>query len=259
MASIFKRLKNLYLRYRDEKTVFIYQMGKVGSTSLENTIENAVHLHNFYWQNHPCPIRQNGLAGFGLRAVFKRLEQRLEYFLMRLAFKRRSQTKIVTLIRSPLERNISMFFHDLDAYLFDAYTNCQRTAIPPKPTRFQSSSLLEEVFNERFDHEYPLQWFDEELKRITGIDVYDYPYKNEPQVIEKGRVSIFLCDIKDIDASEGLISRFVDQNVTLARSNLAELKWYAEQYKQFKREYNPPQSIRLLLEESKYFHHFYKK
>ena len=48
-------LTSTYRRYRNEDNILIYQMGKVGSTSLAKALgERAIQIHNFYPSNQPC-------------------------------------------------------------------------------------------------------------------------------------------------------------------------------------------------------------
>lgn len=257
MINRLKQYISLYQKFSDEQAVFVYQMGKVGSTSLEHSLNNAIHIHNFYSRNHPCQLRLLGLAGFGWRYFVKRLNQEIEYLLMRTAFNRRKHTKIITLVRKPLARNISMYFHDLDAYLFDAYTNCQRTNLPPMATREQNSALLSQVFIERFDHNYVLDWFDNEFKVMTGIDIYQHNYKRSANIIKNKKYSIFLCDISELNNEVDQLSKFIDAPFELASVNQGDNKWYAQQYDQFKTSFQVPKNIKQKIESSKYYQHFY--
>lgn len=249
----------LYKQYTHPDTVFIYQMGKVGSTALENSIEGAVHIHNFYSANHPCRVRLAGLAGFGWRYYLKRLAQECEMLVKRIAFKRRKHSKIVTLVRAPLERNISMFFHDLDCYLFALYSNCDRTPYPPAATRTQDPTVLYEAFNKHFQHEYPLSWFDRELKRMTGVDIYSHPFDKHSGFIkinEQG-CEVLCLDIRVLKRSKAAICEFLEQDIEISFANQAEHKWYGDLYAHFKHTYKPTQELVSKLEGSKFYQHFY--
>ena len=186
LKNRFKCYQQLIAQYSAEDTVFIYQMGKVGSTSLEKSLPNAAHIHAFYSKNHTCPVRLFGLKKFSLMHVFYNAEQELLWWYIRRVFKQRKKegkrTKIITLVRDPFSRNQSMFFHDLDAYLYSAHTNCANTRTDPIPTRCQTRSLLSDVFTQEFNHEYAVNWFDKEFYPMTGINIFQYVFDKDKGV-----------------------------------------------------------------------------
>ena len=230
------RHKKLIERYANEETVFIYQMGKVGSTTIENSIKNAVHF-------------------------IYRIEQGILAFILRAAFKKRKKTKIVTLVREPIKRNISMFFHDLDAYLFMAHTNCLNSRNMPLPTRNQSLDLLTEVFNQEFDHEYPINWFDKEFKPMTGINIYETAFDIDKgcSFIKNKGIEVLCIRTDKIKNCINELSRFVNEEVDLSFENQAELKWYGDLYQQFKSQYRLPNNKEQSIKQSKFYRHFFKK
>jgi len=263
LKSRFKYYQQLIAQYSAEDTVFIYQMGKVGSTTLEHSLPNAVHIHAFYSKNHTCPVRLFGLRSFSFMHFFYAVEQELLWWYIRSVFKQRQKqgktTKIITLVREPLSRNQSMFFHDLDAYLYSAHTNCLNTRPKPIPTRCQTASLLSEVFTQEFNHEYAINWFQNEFFPMTGIDVFKYPFnkaKGMSRIQEKGIDVLCLSCDKLLDNKQQL-SDFVGQNIEIESVNKAEDKWYGDLYKQFKVDYVLPESISNKISNSRFYRHFF--
>lgn len=264
--NLFQWIKHRYTQYKEllalysnEETVFIYQMGKVGSTTLEHSLPNAVHIHAFYSKNHTCPIRLKGLAKFGLEYFTNRFKQELINYFLRRVFKARKHTKIITLVRKPIERNISMFFHDLDAYLFAAHTNCLNTRSKPLPTRCQSADVLLDVFEQEFDHNYVLNWFDEEFAVMTGIDIYDYPFDSEKGycLIKQGNFEVLCLRTDKLNQNTVIISEFTGRSIELLSVNKAQDKWYAEVLEQFIQIYKPSDKLTMPIEKSKFFKHFF--
>lgn len=254
-----KRLISLYQRISDPDTIFIYQMGKVGSTSLEHSIKKAFHVHAFYSDNHTCLIRQQGLAGIGIRYFFKRAMQELEYFVMRLAFRRRAKVKIITLVREPMKRNISMFFHDLDSYLFAYYTGFTHKHALPKTTREQNVDVLKQCFLDVFPHEYPLTWFDNEFYRMTNVDIFNYPYDKQKGlgVIKTQQCDVVVLDINKLSDNTDAIERLTSQKIELGCTNVGDKKWYADLYKDFDDQDERIRSLKARFSQSKYYKHFY--
>ena len=255
--------QQLIAEYSAEDAIFIYQMGKVGSTTLEHSLPNAVHIHAFYSKNHTCPVRLLGLRKFSFMHIFYRVEQELLWWYIRRVFKQRKKqdktTKIITLVRDPFNRNLSMFFHDLDAYLFSAHTNCANTRVKPIPTRCQTTGLLSEVFTEEFNHEYALNWFDNEFYAMTGINVFQYDFDKEQgisRIQEKG-IDILCLSCEKILKNESILGDFVGTTIEIKSTNKAEDKWYGELYRQFKADYILPESISKKVLNSRLYQHFF--
>lgn len=255
------RHKQLLDSYADEKNIFIYQMGKVGSTTLENSIKNAIHIHAFYNKNYTCPVRLKGLAKFGLKHVIYRAEQEILAFLLREIFKRRKRTKIITLVRNPMARNISMFFHDIDAYLFLAHTNCLNTRKMALATRNQNLDLLSDVFNQDFEHQYPLEWFDKEFKPMTGIDIYatDFDQAQGYSIINKNNIEVMCLRTDKIKDCVGELGDFVGCDIELSLDNQADSKWYADIYREFKDNYKLPIKMQNKIKNSQFYTHFFSE
>jgi len=263
LKNRFKSHQALILKYAASDTVFIYQMGKVGSTTLENSLPNAVHLHAFYSKNHTCPVRLFGLRKLSLAHAFYTIEQELLWWYIRRVFKRRRQqgkvTKIITLVREPLSRNQSMFFHDLDAYLYMAHTNCLNTRVAAIPTRCQTTRLLSDVFTQEFNHEYAANWFDKEFLPMTGINIYQYDFDKErgvSRIQEKG-IDILCLNCEKIQENEKLLSDFVGNTIEVSSTNKAEDKWYGDLYKQFKADYALPEGVYKKIYTSRFYQHFF--
>lgn len=252
-------LKSLYQAYTDPETVFIYQMGKVGSSSLEHSIPNAYHVHAFYDHNHPCPIRQHGLAQHGLQYFYNRLRQKLHLALLRMAFRRRKQTKIITLIREPVARNVSMFFHDLDAYLFEIYSNSLNSQTKPLLTRFAGKEVVQKAFVDVFDHDYPLRWFDHEFKAMTGIDIFMTPFDADAGVsfITSGSIEVLCLRTDKLNTNANKVAEFIGQPFELNTINVADSKWYSTLYRDFKNDFEIPRPLVDKLLSSKLARHFF--
>jgi len=134
VSPILNRIRYKYhywdITHHKLPVVFVYQVGRVGSKSIERLlldigIRNTIHTHTI--TKAPRPVRQ------------------LFYDLRRTDY----PVKIVTLVRGPVERNLSYY-----GYITSSY------------------SL--EGFLETVDHEEVLRWFDDEFKEVTGIDIYQY-------------------------------------------------------------------------------------
>ena len=242
--SFISKLK----KYSSEDCILIYQMGKVGSTSIEHSLKNSIHLHTLY-NNSPCHVHQRQREG----AFFGKYSHKLMSIVRRAAIRKRKTIKIISLVRDPYQRDISMFFQDLPHWLYE-YIGSNKVN-----TKSENRTFLSEAFNKSYDNKYALTWFDKEIKRFTGIDVLTEGFnKNEGFTIyEKGKYKLLVLDVKKIANCESVISDFSGVDVQLISSNKAENKWYSELYRNFKNEHVFSDLYNYELKKSKFWKVFF--
>ncbi|MFC6670553.1 putative capsular polysaccharide synthesis family protein [Marinobacterium aestuariivivens] len=222
------RLKSVWDTYSNPDNIIIYQMGKVGSSSLEKSIPNSIHTHMMYG-NSPCHVhldqRRRGL---------KKAVGFIGDSIKRAAVMQRDEIKIITPIREPAARNVSMFFQDLAHWI---YHYCD---LGNHDNRFDDSRFLEKVFQDAFDHKYALDWFDTEFRRFTGVDIYATPYNKEQGYMEirQGKFHILIIDSKRIKENISIIETFSGRKIDIQDSNIADNKWYGLLYKEFKKNFD---------------------
>lgn len=234
--------------FADPGRVLIYQMGKVGSTALQEAIPGALHLHSLYGHD-VCPPRYARMVASPLSRAGRGTSRAIR----RLALARRPQVRIITFVRDPLERNISMFFQNLAHWL--ALDDVRHV----RDTRVEWEALIADAFERSFNHEYALDWFDRELKRLTGIDVFARPFDTDQAaaVFERGRYRVLLVRYERLREATAQIADFVGTGIELGRVNRGERKWYGTLYADFKRDYQAPPELLQRLYGSRYARHFY--
>jgi hypothetical protein len=146
-----------------------------------------------------------------------------------MALKNRKKIKIITIVRHPVERNISMFFQGLSFWMSEYIDQHDRE------TRAADIHWLHEVFYKTFNHAYCDNWFDLEIKRLTGIDVFSQVFDLEEgcSVYESGKYSVMVLKVEDIERNINKIEKFIGKKVNIDKVNKAEDKWYAPVYKNF--------------------------
>lgn len=248
MISQVKKIVKLYKEYSSEDNILIYQMGKVGSTSLEKSIPNSIHVHTLY-SNWFLP---NTIS---LDSYLRNKEKQLGNLIKRLALKCRKNVKIITIIRDPFDRDISMFFQDLPQWI-SGYNYLENY-----DTRNEKLNLLQCIFNDFYDYTYALTWFDKELKKLTDIDIYDYPYDPDKGYIKirKGRYEVLVLECSKLTECKLHIDNFTGTSITAVNTNKSIAKWYAPLYIDFKEKYRPNEKYISSVKESKFYIHFFKK
>ena len=245
LKVIFQKIKEfikeeLYDKFKFHKKldkavpVIVYQMGKVGSSSIYHPLKKAyhgvvAHTHQFnqnawYWE-----VRK-------LHELFYSGKQK--------------KFKIISLMREPVGRNVSEFFHRFTQY----------AGIPIK----ESTLSLEEIkvrFLDNLDHDFPLDWFDKNFKLHFEIDVYKKPFGEQGfSFYETENIQILLMkhDLSD-KKKEALVNNFLGINrFKIQVRNVGDKKDYSATYKKFKSEVNLPNWYLQKMYDSKYYKHFYK-
>lgn len=242
MNSKLKRLLN-------DELVLVYQMGKVGSSTIEKSIEGSFHYHTLF-RNPPCPpafkVRRRGL-----RKVWRFLVD----FLVLLLIKSRKKVKIITLIRDPRARNVSMLFQDLPFWYVEYFKRTNATA-----RTADGSDIIKRIYKEVFPHEYSVEWFDKEIFRLTGIDVLNEDFDKEKgfSIYQNKNFEVLLLEMNSIDENWKNIERFVGRSLDIKQENNSEMKWYSSVYREMKQELMNMDDVHAPLLSSKMYQKFYK-
>lgn len=230
---------NLWERIFDEKPVAVFQMGKVGSKTVDESVAEAyrkrgkkvpvihVHVLNNFDKIEKGLIAERGLGGGGFGAI------RNGRILRNLIEKNPSiKWNVITLVREPVARNVGAFFQNL------------WSIIPDWRERYAKGNLtieeLQKVFISAMSvQNAPVAWFDEQLKPVFYVDVFSIPFPAEqgyyiyPETI-RGRV--LLIRLEDLNRiGPHAIKEFLElDEFELHNINIGENKEYAEIYKAFK-------------------------
>lgn len=229
--SLRKNVKRYFFKRKLNKAtpVFVYQMGKVASSSIFDSLTKQYpgttgHAHHIGPDNWHSEELYNWA-------------------------KEGNQLKIISPIREPIGRNISAFFQSLDDY----------TGIRFKKSNLEIDQLIDIFLNE-YKHDRPLTWFDDNIKKHFGIDVYaSDPPGNGIATYTSGNISLLILRVTLDDAiKEKAIRAFLSfPSFTLNNRNIGTDKEYKKVYKEFVNSIRLPDSYLLKMKESKYFSHFY--
>ncbi|MFO7942916.1 MAG: putative capsular polysaccharide synthesis family protein [Anaerolineales bacterium] len=256
MNELIYRLKKLlnYLKLRLctrlSSPVLIYQMGKVASTSVymslkESTNFDVFHTHRLNPENI-AKVKEEHLQ----RGDMPPDDTRGLYLYNRLIEPRQKSTRIITLVREPVGRNISAFFQNLETF------KCGEDA----HNTLEIEELVRDFIYE-YNHDVPLTWFDKELRVTTGTDVYRHPFPREKgyQVIDQPPFYVLVIrhDLTD-EEKESCIAEFLDlDSFHITRMNVSSSKEYSETYRVFLDSIQLPKDYVGRMLSSKYARHFY--
>lgn len=222
---------DLLERSKRQTPVFVYQMGKVGSTSIYESLKqryggNVLHAHTF------GPFHSSA----EVRALF------------RYHHAEQAPIKIITLVREPVTRNLSAFFQNFRRDTGQSVENCQLDAFELKKT-----------FMNSYPHEIPLVWFDNNLLKHFQIDVYETPFPECGYVeINQSQTEVLVMrhDLPD-ETKKDLIGKFVGlKDFVIEHHNIGAEKQYAHLYAKLQQAKLPLEHL-YYLASSKYMHHFF--
>jgi hypothetical protein len=233
--------------------ILIYQMAKVGSYGVYKSLKadgcSVSHLH----------LLSNGpsfcVGHSRYEKVLLRIRGILSAAVMRLVIRfSKRDYKIITMVREPLGRNISLMFQAFSDLLKPTLVECGGAS-----AEVDEMGLLSRMFS-RINPDYPRQWFDGELKTMFGVDVFAHPFDKEQGfcVIQGDRVSVLVLRTEDLSHHEETIREFTgDAEFRLRSDNRASRKWYAGMHRRFVDEFAPGQAELDRLYGSDYMKHFY--
>jgi hypothetical protein len=257
-AKAYYRLLLRALYPRRETPILVYQMGKVGSETVARSLENAdleapiFHVH--YLEPAALELAERRVRsrwdpGRGGRGVNVWESQHIARRLR----SGNERWSVVTLVRDPVARNISDYFHKLGE------------VEPARVGREPSDELVAELrtgFLERFeDHELPLTWFDSELKGVFGLDVYEtpFPVARGYGLYANARARAVVIRTEDLDrvAADALRELLGLEGMRLTAVNVGERKPYARLYSRFVAQVELPSEYLSRMYDSRFARHFY--
>lgn len=212
---------------RGREPVIVFQMGKVGSTSVASSFPTAGHplsvqTHHLHRPRIAAAKQWSRDRGFPVRAHYFHADA-----VARRVVDKGRPFKLITLVREPVGRSVSNFFH-----------NFERFVGMPLAASHHSARELTEIL---LTHEKQLdegRWFQREFEPALGVDVYEHPFPHSEgvQVLPSGRGEILVLRLETPDAvKERAIAAFLGEaDFALASANVGDAKEYGAAYQRFR-------------------------
>lgn len=237
------------------QAILLYQMGKVGSTTIKKSLEAFnIPIYHFHRLNPEELDRfmktKKGLhktAPEHIRLGWHLQKQRKSGFDPR-------KWKIITLVRDPVARNLSEYFNYIKNYL------------PVIAHQYKTTSLtlenLRDFFLEKYPfHDRPLTWFDVEMKQIFGLDIYsvDFPVTKGYKIYKGDHPDVLLLRLENLnDCAQDAFNEFLGmENVILITDNTASERGFSPLYRKFLSSKLLPRTYIKRMYNSKFAQHFY--
>lgn len=253
LSTLQKRLT------KSKKIIIVHQMGKVGSSTVcESLKRNKIGfpvVHTHFLEPKKLQLRLNSIS-----SNENKIDRHLITSLLVLDAIRDSskKIKIVTLVREPIARNISAFFESINRYIYNFNHRYKKGNIDTED--------LVKSFLKKFPHQFPLNWFDKEMKAVFGIDVYkrNFDFDKGYQIYgheNSQNLELLLIKLEKLnDCHEFAFSDFFGlDNFILEHKRLGSDQKYADLYNQFKNSIKLSEGYAENLYNSKYVRHFYSR
>lgn len=203
----------------EEQPILVFQPGKVGSNTVYQSLlsrgVNAIHLHSF--PEH-------------LYLQKKFIQEGIE------------QVKIITLVREPIARDISDFIQ----YFEWDYLMTERMHVEQMSSDIEKK-LIESMRNQSSTgYGLEFDWFDKELKELTGIDVFKYPFDKEKgySIISENKYQILLLTLERLKQNAEIVGQFCGiSKFYMKNANEGESKRYKYLYANLMEKIKVPEDI----------------
>lgn len=248
-------LRHAYEGY--DSGVVIFQMGKVGSSSIYESLKRVepdlpvYHAHvltpsqldatealtKVHWEAHRNPMHL--WHSLVLRDKLKKPV--------------RQKWKVITLVRDPIARNISAFFQTKHLL-----SNADQQTLLSST---DAEELMELFLANFYAHEAPINWFDKELEPVFGVDVFDRPFPREAGycIYEGDMADVLLIRLEDLARCQ--TAAFQDflglKNFELKKTNVGKDKSYSQAYARMLNCIGLPETYVEQMYGSKFAQHFY--
>ena len=238
----------------DQPIVLVYQMGKVGSTSIYGALQKTevghrlAHVHvisdNIYEtiQMH----RDYGVKPLPSHLfVGRELNRKLKSGVTR-------NFKIITMVRDPIATFVSGVFQNPSFFDLDDHEKMTENSVVEK---------LQELINSKDSYHWILSWFDEEIKTVFGLDVYTIDFdKNVGWGLhESESLGLLLVQTEKIDSLPAeTLESFIDSKVDMiAKHNVRKKVSKNASYSQVLSQLSVSQEVLDFVYDSKIARSFY--
>jgi len=239
LKNLLRIVKYNYLFKKYDSFCVIYQMGKVGSKSIHNTLLSNSNINIPVFHTHS--IRHDSMY-VDIKKLFKKINID------------RDKIKIITISREPVSRNISSFFEAIKIFMPDFNPNIDII----DDNEQQLIYKLIEVFFKKFHHTYPLTWYDVEFRSTTGINIYELEISKD-RIYSLDNFELLVLRKEDTDElKQELIKEFFQlNNFNLINMNISSQKKYSSIYSSFLQKISFSKDYLDEMYNSKYTKHFY--
>lgn len=231
--------------------LLVFTMAKVGSSSVYNSVKKASEIPAFHIHTlNEREVRDDHQLCFDC-GIYPNSRSPVP-FIRRDIFERNRPYKVISLFRNPIDRNLSAFFDAFRLMMGMAATDYEGTM-----------EDLVNAFYDRFNHDYPIRWYQQQFLYGVGVNVYEHSFDTTAgySVIEEGHCSVLLMNSAvDDTLKSSLIADFLNlPSFQLNNANIRAASKEAKLYHQFKSHISLDEAYLGRMLDNQYFEHFFSK
>lgn len=248
--------------YTAKEFFLIFQMGKVGSSSLEFSLKNKAN--KLIYKIHFLSNEGIAMCEDSHQRRIKNGIYEVDYALLQMKFlhqkiaesrtgKSKRKWKVICIVREPIIRTISAYFQNAYRWIPDFETLAQKPedVLDMLIKDFQSKDVL---------HKQVQDWFDQEVKPVFGIDVLNEGFNRKTgySIYERNWCKFLVLKLEKMNDNIDTIRNFTGAyDLELANFNESDNKYYADVYKNFKNQIALPENFVNEMYNSRYSSTFY--
>jgi hypothetical protein len=236
-STIYHEFRLQYKRIKNKDVILVYQMGKVGSRTIVDSLKeikiNKSIYHVHFLNNENIKKSQNILKNiYGFNFNVNKWCLYESNFIKKFILNKNRNIYIISLVREPISRNISSFFFNIEKFIPNCVDLYNRKKI--------SLEHIKEIYFEKFhEHDLPLTWFDTEMKEIFKINIFSIKNTNIKEkgyfIIKYEDINIMIIRTENIDNfSKSSLKEFLGiKEIFFKKSNSSIDKKYFDLYQNF--------------------------
>lgn len=263
----------------DSRPLLVYQMSKVGSSSVDVSLKARVadpvfHIHQLSFAGLDASIAETQKWQADNRNNRKETDETRVFnefyfqFLLRNLHQHRSlrekleqgkhtlRLRVISLVRDPIAREISEFF-------FNFYKHPELSQVPQDELVDKTIELLKKKKEAILadPNNWALTWFDSEFRSVLGIDIFQHAFDQRKgySIIDAGTTQVLLIKMEHLDRcfTEAVAAFLHIPDMALITKNHALKKEYYPIYRQVLERITIRKDILDTVYNSKLVRHFY--
>lgn len=267
-ARAYHRLRFSFSRSNKGPKVLVYQMGKVGSSTVVTSLRASelrlpvYHIHfltdagvayaeRIYretWHRRPAPVHL-WHSKFLRKEIIRRDP---------VSSQAPPKWRVITLVRDPIAHLASSFFEVLRSQSgYDWTTACQSSSMEAV-----TEELMERFIAFAYERTHPYDWFEDELKPVFGFDVFSESFSRATgyDISKRPGADLLVLKTERLDkCGPQALCRFLGiESCRLVPANQSHSKGYRDLYRRFLTRVSIPADLADRYYETSMVRHFYE-
>ena len=234
------------------RPILVYQMAKVGSTSVYESLRKAgcfpLHVHQIAGSrgyNTSDYVEDHGVTPTIDFYVGKLLDRYLQWTSHRI--------KAISLVRDPVSRYVSMLYH------WNEHTSGASEVVSSDVEQTRQA-IIQHFSQPATFEEGMYKWFDREMKVVLEVDVMDEPFNRQLGAgrFHGPRAEVLVLKLERLsDLLPTVVSDFVGAPLHEVRTNVGNRRASGNEYERIKRTLKLPKATCDRIYNHRWVRHFY--